>query len=58
MAAIPRTEFQRHRSPCLDASDSRGFVVDEAEVTYWGTCPDCQNTMQNSTDQPAPTNKE
>lgn len=19
-----------------------GFAVDEAEVTYWGTCPDCQ----------------
>ena len=27
--------------PCLDASDTRGFVIDEAEVTYWGTCPDC-----------------
>jgi Fur family transcriptional regulator, stress-responsive regulator len=45
-------------TPCLDASDSRGFVVDEAEVTYWGTCPQCQITMQNSTDthQPASTN--
>ena len=20
----------------------RGFVVDEAEVTFWGVCPDCQ----------------
>ncbi|RNL62952.1 transcriptional repressor [Nocardioides marmoriginsengisoli] len=27
--------------PCLDASDTQGFVIDEAEVTYWGTCPDC-----------------
>ena len=27
--------------PCLDASDTHGFVVDEAEVTYWGLCPDC-----------------
>jgi Fur family ferric uptake transcriptional regulator len=27
--------------PCLDASDSHGFVIDEAEVTYWGLCPDC-----------------
>lgn len=27
--------------PCLDASDTHGFVVDEAEVTYWGTCPSC-----------------
>jgi Fe2+ or Zn2+ uptake regulation protein len=37
-------------APCLDASDSRGFVIDEAEVTYWGTCADCQNTVQNSPD--------
>ncbi|MFY1623284.1 Fur family transcriptional regulator [Micromonospora sp. WMMD723] len=27
--------------PCLTASDDHGFVVDEAEVVYWGTCPDC-----------------
>ena len=27
--------------PCLDASDSHGFVIDEAEVTYWGLCPSC-----------------
>jgi Fur family ferric uptake transcriptional regulator len=27
--------------PCLTASDTHGFVIDEAEVTYWGTCPDC-----------------
>lgn len=28
-------------APCLDASDTQGFVIDEAEVTYWGTCPAC-----------------
>ncbi|MEU4215774.1 Fur family transcriptional regulator [Actinoplanes sp. NPDC026623] len=28
-------------SPCLTASDDHGFAVDEAEVVYWGTCPDC-----------------
>jgi len=28
-------------APCLTASDDHGFVVDEAEVVYWGTCPDC-----------------
>jgi Fe2+ or Zn2+ uptake regulation protein len=27
--------------PCLTASDSQGFAIDEAEVTYWGVCPDC-----------------
>nr|WP_272955039.1 Fur family transcriptional regulator [Kribbella shirazensis] len=28
-------------APCLTASDDRGFVVDEAEVVYWGLCPTC-----------------
>jgi Fur family ferric uptake transcriptional regulator len=28
-------------TPCLTASDDHGFVVDEAEVVYWGTCPAC-----------------
>ena len=27
--------------PCLTASDDQGFVIDEAEVTYWGLCPAC-----------------
>ena len=28
-------------TPCLTASNDNGFVVDEAEVVYWGSCPDC-----------------
>lgn len=28
-------------SPCLTASDDHGYAVDEAEVVFWGTCPDC-----------------
>jgi Fur family ferric uptake transcriptional regulator len=28
-------------TPCLIASDDHGFVIDEAEVTYWGVCPAC-----------------
>ena len=28
-------------APCLTASADHGFSIDEAEVTYWGTCPDC-----------------
>jgi Fur family transcriptional regulator, stress-responsive regulator len=28
-------------APCLTASDDHGFEVDEAEVIYWGLCPDC-----------------
>jgi Fur family transcriptional regulator, stress-responsive regulator len=30
--------------PCLTASDDHGFTIDEAEVVYWGTCPDCFTT--------------
>jgi Fur family ferric uptake transcriptional regulator len=32
-------------TPCLTASDNHGFVIDEAEVTYWGLCPDCVTTQ-------------
>jgi Fe2+ or Zn2+ uptake regulation protein len=28
-------------TPCLTASDDQGFAIDEAEVVYWGQCPDC-----------------
>jgi Fur family transcriptional regulator, stress-responsive regulator len=30
-------------SPCLDPGDRRGFAIDEAEITFWGLCPDCRN---------------
>jgi Fur family ferric uptake transcriptional regulator len=29
-------------TPCLTASDSAGFVIDEAEVIYWGICGGCR----------------
>jgi len=28
--------------PCLEPGMSHGYEVDEAEVTFWGLCPDCQ----------------
>jgi Fur family transcriptional regulator, stress-responsive regulator len=28
-------------APCLTASDDHGFLIDEAEVVYWGLCRDC-----------------
>jgi Fe2+ or Zn2+ uptake regulation protein len=28
-------------TPCLTAADDSGYEVDEAEVTYWGRCPEC-----------------
>jgi Fur family ferric uptake transcriptional regulator len=32
-------------APCLSASDEHGFVIDEAEVIYWGLCPACSTDM-------------
>jgi Fe2+ or Zn2+ uptake regulation protein len=28
-------------TPCLTPSDGHGFTIDEAEVIYWGRCPEC-----------------
>lgn len=39
--AIADVECATGTAPCLDASETHGFVVDEAEVTYWGNCPAC-----------------
>ena len=30
--------------PCLTANDDHGYAIDEAEVIYWGVCPDCAAT--------------
>ncbi len=38
-------------APCLTPSDHNGFAVDEAEVIYWGLCPDC-STSQTSRSHP------
>jgi Fur family ferric uptake transcriptional regulator len=28
-------------TPCLDAADTHGYEIDEAEVIFWGRCPGC-----------------
>lgn len=30
------------RRPCLTPSETHGYLLDEAEVTFWGICPACQ----------------
>ncbi len=37
--------------PCLTPADDNGFILDEAEVIYWGRCPDC-SASQTSGSQP------
>ena len=34
--------------PCAVPGNDYGFSVDEAEVTYWGLCPECQPTSLGS----------
>jgi Fur family ferric uptake transcriptional regulator len=33
-------------TPCLTASNSHGFAIDEADVTYWGICPTCHTSAR------------
>ena len=33
-------------APCLEPDDFGGFLIDEAEVTFWGLCPQCQAEAQ------------
>lgn len=38
-------------APCLEPSDHHGFVIDEAEVVYWGLCPACQQSNDQTKEQ-------
>src|SRR3954464_5853225 len=33
-------------APCLTAVEDAGFEIDEAEVVYWGRCPECVREME------------
>jgi Fur family ferric uptake transcriptional regulator len=39
--AIADVDCATGATPCLTASEDHGFEIDEAEVIYWGRCPDC-----------------
>jgi len=34
-------------APCLTASDDHGFTIDEAQVIFWGLCPNCSNARSS-----------
>ncbi|HEX5541013.1 MAG TPA: Fur family transcriptional regulator [Micromonospora sp.] len=48
--AIRDVDCATGEAPCLHASSSEGFVVDEAEVTFWGICPECQTKADGMPD--------
>jgi Fe2+ or Zn2+ uptake regulation protein len=35
-------------TPCLTAADDAGYEIDEAEVIYWGQCPECALAIQSN----------
>jgi Fur family ferric uptake transcriptional regulator len=45
--AIADVDCAVGETPCLTASETHGFTIDEAEVIYWGTCPDCSNVRSS-----------
>ncbi len=42
--AIADVDCAVGEAPCLTASNDQGFTIDEAEVIYWGVCPECART--------------
>jgi Fur family ferric uptake transcriptional regulator len=36
------------KAPCLTASEDSGYEIDEAEVAYWGRCPDCLDKSKSA----------
>jgi Fur family transcriptional regulator, stress-responsive regulator len=45
--AIADVDCAVGETPCLTASETHGFTIDEAEVIYWGTCPVCAIARPN-----------
>ena len=45
-------------TPCLTAADDSGYEIDEAEVIYWGRCPECRLLATTDSKEPAKEEKE
>ncbi len=39
-------------TPCLTAADDSGYQIDEAEVIYWGRCPECVPATSSQAGKP------
>lgn len=39
--------------PCLVPDQDHGYAIDEAEVVFWGLCPDCRRTANLAEDSPS-----
>jgi Fur family transcriptional regulator, stress-responsive regulator len=47
--AIADVDCAAGYTPCLTASDDSGYVIDEAEVVYWGRCSVCTEATTETT---------
>ncbi len=45
-------------APCLTPFDDMGYVIDEAEVNYWGICPHCQRAAADGANRISTTAEE
>jgi Fur family ferric uptake transcriptional regulator len=49
--AVTDIDCATETAPCLEAADldrhAPGFVIDEAEITFWGLCPTCSDATNN-----------
>jgi Fur family ferric uptake transcriptional regulator len=50
--AITDVDCATGHVPCLTAADDHGYVVDEAEVIYWGLCPACSAVGESTSPEP------
>lgn len=39
---IVDVECVHGQAPCIEPADPRGFAIDEAELIFWGLCPECR----------------
>ena len=42
------------QTPCLTAAEDCGYEIDEAEVIYWGRCPECVAATTNLSEEGTP----
>jgi Fur family transcriptional regulator, stress-responsive regulator len=52
--AVADVECAVGETPCLTGADNSGYEIDEAEVIFWGRCPECIAAGNH----PSPTQRE
>jgi len=45
--ALADVDCAAGEAPCLTASEDHGYAIDEAEVVYWGLCPECSTASRS-----------